>query len=140
MHAISESSDQVANIITVIEGIAFQTKILALNAAVEAARASEQGRGFAVVAGEVRTLAQRSASAAKEIKDLIGRSVEKVDSGTKLVDEAGATMSEMVQAVSRVTDIMGEISSASLEQRTGIEQVNQAVAEMDEVTQLLKSV
>ncbi|MGV7243769.1 methyl-accepting chemotaxis protein [Caballeronia sp. M23-90] len=135
MGEISSSSKQVAEIITVIEGIAFQTNILALNAAVEAARAGEQGRGFAVVAGEVRTLAQRSASAAKEIKDLISASVQRVNAGTQLVDEAGRTMSEVVQSVKRVTDLMGEISAASGEQHTGIEQVNQAVMQMDEVTQ-----
>jgi Methyl-accepting chemotaxis protein (MCP) signalling domain len=119
----------------VIEGIAFQTNILALNAAVEAARAGEQGRGFAVVAGEVRMLAQRSATAAKEIKDLIGESVNRVDAGSKLVEEAGSTINEIVHSVRRVTDIIGEISSASQEQRTGIEQVNQAVVQMDQVTQ-----
>ncbi|MGF7000518.1 methyl-accepting chemotaxis protein [Paraburkholderia sp. GAS32] len=135
MHGISGSSTKIAEIISVIEGIAFQTNILALNAAVEAARAGEQGRGFAVVAGEVRTLAQRSATAAKEIKDLISDSVNRVDTGSKLVDEAGSTISEIVQSVKRVTDIVGEISSASEEQRTGIEQVNQAVIQMDQVTQ-----
>ncbi|QIE25621.1 Methyl-accepting chemotaxis protein II (plasmid) [Caballeronia sp. SBC1] len=135
MSEISSSSEQVAQIITVIEGIAFQTNILALNAAVEAARAGEQGRGFAVVAGEVRTLAQRSASAAKEIKDLISASVQRVHAGSQLVDEAGRTMGEVVQSVKRVTDLMGEISAASGEQHTGIEQVNQAVMQMDEVTQ-----
>ncbi|MFK4446256.1 methyl-accepting chemotaxis protein [Caballeronia udeis] len=135
MSEISSSSEQVAQIITVIEGIAFQTNILALNAAVEAARAGEQGRGFAVVAGEVRTLAQRSASAAKEIKDLISASVQRVNAGSELVDEAGRTMGEVVQSVKRVTDLMGEISAASGEQHTGIEQVNQAVMQMDEVTQ-----
>ncbi len=135
MHGISDSSTRVAEIISVIEGIAFQTNILALNAAVEAARAGEQGRGFAVVAGEVRTLAQRSASAAKEIKDLIGESGNRVDEGSKLVEEAGSTISEIVQSVKRVTDIMNEISSASQEQSTGIEQVNQAVSQMDQVTQ-----
>jgi methyl-accepting chemotaxis protein len=135
MSEISSSSEQVAQIITVIEGIAFQTNILALNAAVEAARAGEQGRGFAVVAGEVRTLAQRSASAAKEIKDLISASVQRVKTGSQLVDEAGRTMGEVVQSVKRVTDLMGEISAASGEQHTGIEQVNQAVMQMDEVTQ-----
>jgi methyl-accepting chemotaxis protein len=135
MHGISDSSSKVGEIITVIEGIAFQTNILALNAAVEAARAGEQGRGFAVVAGEVRTLAQRSASAAKEIKALIGESVDRVQAGSKLVEEAGRTIDEVVQSVKRVTDIMGEISSASHEQRTGIEQVNQAVTQMDQVTQ-----
>ena len=135
MQDISASSSQVVNIISVIEGIAFQTNILALNAAVEAARAGEQGRGFAVVAGEVRTLAQRSANAAKEIKDLISASVQRVHSGSVLVDEAGRTMQEVVVAVKRVTDLMGEISAASAEQHTGIEQVNQAVMQMDEVTQ-----
>ncbi|WP_322101484.1 methyl-accepting chemotaxis protein [Paraburkholderia sp. J41] len=135
MRDISHSSEQVAQIISVIEGIAFQTNILALNAAVEAARAGEQGRGFAVVAGEVRTLAQRSASAAKEIKDLITVSVERVNNGTALVDDAGRTMSEIVQSVKRVADLMNEISAASGEQRTGIEQVNTAVTQMDEVTQ-----
>ncbi|CAB3792053.1 methyl-accepting chemotaxis protein [Pararobbsia alpina] len=135
MRGISDSSAKVGEIITVIEGIAFQTNILALNAAVEAARAGEQGRGFAVVAGEVRTLAQRSAAAAKEIKDLIGESVSRVDAGSKLVEEAGSTISEVVQSVKRVADIVGEISSASEEQRTGIEQVNQAVVQMDQVTQ-----
>jgi methyl-accepting chemotaxis protein len=135
MQGISDSSAKVAEIISVIEGIAFQTNILALNAAVEAARAGEQGRGFAVVASEVRTLAQRSAAAAKEIKALIGESVDRVDAGSKLVAEAGSTISEIVQSVKRVTDIMSEISSASEEQSTGIEQVNQAVGQMDQVTQ-----
>ena len=118
-----------------IDGIAFQTKILALNAAVEAARAGEQGRGFAVVATEVRNLAQRSAAAAKEIKTLIGDSVDKIDAGSNLVDEAGKTMGEIVTSVKQVTDIMGEIAAASHEQSAGIEQVNQAVTQMDEVTQ-----
>ncbi len=135
MQDIATSSNKVVDIIGVIEGIAFQTNILALNAAVEAARAGEQGRGFAVVAGEVRSLAQRSASAAKEIKELIGDSVDKVQSGSALVGRAGTTMDEIVQAVRRVTDIMGEISAASEEQSTGIEQVNRAVVQMDEVTQ-----
>ncbi|MBW9102320.1 methyl-accepting chemotaxis protein [Paraburkholderia phenoliruptrix] len=135
MHDISDSSAKVAEIIAVIEGIAFQTNILALNAAVEAARAGEEGRGFAVVASEVRGLAQRSASAAREIKELINQSVAKVEAGTLLVDNAGATMKEVVDSVKRVTDLMGEIASASVEQHTGIEQVNQAVMQMDEVTQ-----
>jgi methyl-accepting chemotaxis protein len=135
MHGISASSTKMAEIITVIEGIAFQTNILALNAAVEAARAGGQGRGFAVVAGEVRTLAQRSATAAREIKDLIGESANRVDAGSKLVEEAGSTIDEIVRSVKHVTDIVGEISSASEEQRTGIEQVNQAVIQMDQVTQ-----
>ncbi|MDE2389249.1 MAG: methyl-accepting chemotaxis protein, partial [Betaproteobacteria bacterium] len=135
MSSINESSKKIVDIISVIDGIAFQTNILALNAAVEAARAGEQGRGFAVVATEVRTLAQRSAAAAKEIKELISDSVVKVEDGTRLVDEAGATMDEIVNAVKRVTDIMSEISAASQEQSSGIEQVNQAVTQMDEVTQ-----
>ncbi len=135
MSSINESSNKIVDIISVIDGIAFQTNILALNAAVEAARAGEQGRGFAVVATEVRTLAQRSAAAAKEIKELIGDSVDKVRDGTELVDQAGKTMDEIVQSVKRVTDIMAEIASASSEQRTGIEQVNEAVTQMDEVTQ-----
>jgi methyl-accepting chemotaxis protein len=135
MASINASSRQIAEIIGVIDGIAFQTNILALNAAVEAARAGEQGRGFAVVAGEVRNLAQRSAAAAKEIKGLIGDSVAKVDDGARLVDEAGTTMEEIVTSVKRVTDIMAEISLASQEQSAGIEQVNQAIGQMDETTQ-----
>ena len=135
MSAIQTSSRKIAEIISVIDGIAFQTNILALNAAVEAARAGEQGRGFAVVASEVRTLAQRSASAAKEIKGLIDDSVGKVNDGSALVHKAGATMGEIVASVQRVTDIMAEISAASQEQSAGIEQVNQTVVQMDETTQ-----
>ncbi|BDT57654.1 methyl-accepting chemotaxis protein [Massilia varians] len=135
MASINASSKKIVDIIGVIDGIAFQTNILALNAAVEAARAGEQGRGFAVVASEVRTLAQRSAAAAKEIKLLIDDSVGKVDAGARLVDQAGATMDEIVASVRRVTDIMGEISSASLEQTSGIEQINMAISQMDQVTQ-----
>ncbi|WP_420429680.1 methyl-accepting chemotaxis protein [Algiphilus sp.] len=135
MSEINASSKKIADIIGVIDGIAFQTNILALNAAVEAARAGEQGRGFAVVAGEVRNLAQRSASAAKEIKQLISDSVEKISGGTELVNRAGSTMEEIVASVKRVTDIMAEISSASAEQSSGIEQVSQTVTQMDEVTQ-----
>jgi methyl-accepting chemotaxis protein-1 (serine sensor receptor) len=135
MGLIKESSRRIADIIGVIDGIAFQTNILALNAAVEAARAGEQGRGFAVVAGEVRSLAQRSADAAKEIKVLIGDSVEKVDDGGLLVDQAGATMRQVMTSVKQVSDIMAEIAAASEEQSAGIEQINLAMAQMDEVTQ-----
>ncbi|WP_051278824.1 methyl-accepting chemotaxis protein [Chitinilyticum aquatile] len=135
MQSISDSSRKIVEIISVIDSIAFQTNILALNAAVEAARAGEQGRGFAVVASEVRTLAQRSASAAREIKGLIGDSVEKVDGGARLVNQAGSTMQEIETSVKRVTDIMAEISAASIEQSAGIAQVNQAVCQMDETTQ-----
>jgi methyl-accepting chemotaxis protein len=135
MDAINSSARKIVDIISVIDGIAFQTNILALNAAVEAARAGEQGRGFAVVASEVRNLAQRSATAAKEIKSLIDDSLNKVDAGSMLVTQAGMTMSEVVDSIQRVTDIMGEITSASVEQSSGIEQVNQAIGHMDEVTQ-----
>lgn len=135
MASINDSSKRIADIISVIDGIAFQTNILALNAAVEAARAGEQGRGFAVVATEVRSLAQRSANAAKEIKTLINNSVESVDAGSKQVEQAGLTMREVLESVQRVTDIVAEITSASQEQSTGIEQVNQAIMQMDEVTQ-----
>ncbi|MDO8654703.1 MAG: methyl-accepting chemotaxis protein [Undibacterium sp.] len=135
MGSINASSRKIVDIIGVIDGIAFQTNILALNAAVEAARAGEQGRGFAVVATEVRNLAQRSAAAAKEIKSLIGDSVEKVDAGSKLVTVAGSTMEEIVGSVKRVTDIMAEIMAASHEQSIGIDQVNQAIGQMDQVTQ-----
>jgi len=135
MDSIKESSRKVVDIITVIDGIAFQTNILALNAAVEAARAGEQGRGFAVVASEVRSLAQRSAAAAKEIKALIGDSVDRVDAGSELVNQAGKTMQEIVSSVRRVADIMSEITAASNEQRSGIEEVNRAIVQMDEVTQ-----
>jgi methyl-accepting chemotaxis protein len=135
MGSINDSSRKIFDIISVIDGIAFQTNILALNAAVEAARAGEQGRGFAVVASEVRNLAQRSAGAAKEIKELIGNSVEQVDIGQKLVQQAGTTMNDVVASVRRVTDIMGEITSASSEQSIGIDQVNTAITQMDQVTQ-----
>ena len=135
MKGINESSRKIADIIGVIDGIAFQTNILALNAAVEAARAGDQGRGFAVVASEVRSLAGRSAEAAKEIKSLIGASVERVEHGTSLVDQAGLTMTEVVTAIRRVTDIMAEISTASSEQAAGVAQVGEAVTQMDEVTQ-----
>ena len=134
MASINDSSKRIVDIIGVIDGIAFQTNILALNAAVEAARAGEQGRGFAVVATEVRNLAQRSASAAREIKALIGSSVERVDAGARLVDEAGSTMNDIVASVRRVTDIMAEISRASAEQSAGIGQVNEAIGQMDEAT------
>jgi methyl-accepting chemotaxis protein len=135
MGSINDSANKIVDIIGVIDGIAFQTNILALNAAVEAARAGEQGRGFAVVASEVRNLAQRSAAAAKEIKTLIGDSVEKVERGSKLVGQAGVTMDEVVASVKRVTDIMGEIANASAEQSAGIEQVNHSIIEMDSMTQ-----
>jgi methyl-accepting chemotaxis protein len=135
MGDISASSKKIADIIGVIDGIAFQTNILALNAAVEAARAGEQGRGFAVVAGEVRNLAQRSAEAAKEIKTLIGTSVEKVDAGAKLVGDAGSTMDEIVSQVKRVADLINEISASTVEQTTGIGQISDAVVQLDEVTQ-----
>src|SRR3982750_2227870 len=135
MNEINASSKKIADIIGVIDGIAFQTNILALNAAVEAARAGEQGRGFAVVAGEVRNLAQRSAQAAKEIKGLIGASVEKVEGGTRLVADAGKTMQEIVGSVQRVTDIIGDITAAASEQSEGIGQVNGAVTQLDQMTQ-----
>ncbi|AYC35061.1 methyl-accepting chemotaxis protein [Pseudomonas cavernae] len=135
MSSINESARKISDIIGVIDGIAFQTNILALNAAVEAARAGEQGRGFAVVAGEVRTLAQRSAAAAKEIKTLISDSVSKVENGNTLVAQAGQTMSDIVVAIKRVTDIMAEIAAASSEQSRGIEEINGAVSQMDEMTQ-----
>jgi len=135
MGSIKESSRKIVDIIGVIDGIAFQTNILALNAAVEAARAGEQGRGFAVVAAEVRNLAQRSAGAAKEIKALIGDSVEKVDTGSRLVDEAGQTMEQIVTSVKHVADIMSEITAASQEQSAGIGEINQAITQMDEMTQ-----
>jgi methyl-accepting chemotaxis protein len=135
MEDINEASDKIVNIISVIDSIAFQTNILALNAAVEAARAGEQGRGFAVVAVEVRNLAQRASAAAGEIKSLIGASVEKIEDGTKLVAQAGLTMEEIVNSIRGVTAIMSEISAASVEQTSGIEQVNQAITQMDDVTQ-----
>ncbi|MCO5356198.1 methyl-accepting chemotaxis protein [Acidovorax kalamii] len=135
MKDINESSRQIADIVGVIDSIAFQTNILALNAAVEAARAGEQGRGFAVVATEVRVLASRSAEASREIKSLIGTSVERVEAGTALVDRAGQTMSEVVASIRRVTDIMGEISAASTEQSQGVDQINEAVTQMDQATQ-----
>jgi methyl-accepting chemotaxis protein len=135
MGAINDSAKKIEDIISVIDGIAFQTNILALNAAVEAARAGEQGRGFAVVAGEVRNLAQRSASAAKEIKELIADSVNKTSEGTRQVESAGNTMQEIVTSVQRVTDIISEISAASQEQSSGINQVNDAVTSMDDMTQ-----
>ena len=135
MDEINTSSKKINDIIGVIDGIAFQTNILALNAAVEAARAGEQGRGFAVVASEVRSLAQRSAEAAKEIKTLIGASVERVETGSRLVQEAGSSMSEIVAGVQRVTDIIGEISAAASEQSDGIGNVNQSVVQLDQMTQ-----
>ena len=135
MKGINDSSRKIADIISVIDGIAFQTNILALNAAVEAARAGEQGRGFAVVASEVRSLAGRSADAAKEIKTLISDSVDRVEKGTSLVDQAGVTMTEVVSSIKRVTDLMGEISAASTEQSQGVAQVGEAVTQMDQVTQ-----
>jgi methyl-accepting chemotaxis protein len=135
MEDINASSKKISDIIGVIDGIAFQTNILALNAAVEAARAGEQGRGFAVVASEVRSLASRSAAAAKEIKGLIGASVEKVEGGTRLVTDAGKTMDEIVSSVKRVSDIIGEITSASGEQSQGISEINGAVAQLDQMTQ-----
>jgi aerotaxis receptor len=134
MHGISDSSRKIADIVSIIEGIAFQTNILALNAAVEAARAGESGKGFAVVAGEVRSLAQKSAQAAKEIKGLIEDSVDRVSEGSAQAEQAGATMEEIVAAVHRVTDIIGEISQASQEQSSGIEQVDSAVSQMDVMT------
>jgi methyl-accepting chemotaxis protein len=135
MRGINEASRKISDIISVIDGIAFQTNILALNAAVEAARAGEQGRGFAVVASEVRLLAGRSAEAAREIKTLIQTSVTRIDQGNTLVDLAGSTMQEVVQSIQRVTDIMGEISAASLEQSHGVTQIGEAVTQMDQVTQ-----
>jgi methyl-accepting chemotaxis protein len=135
MDEITASSRKIADIIGVIDGIAFQTNILALNAAVEAARAGEQGRGFAVVASEVRLLAQRSADAAREIKSLIGTSVDRVEAGSALVDRAGRTMGEIVGSIQRVTDIIGEISAASVEQASGVAQVGEAITQMDHATQ-----
>jgi methyl-accepting chemotaxis protein len=135
MKGINDSSKKISDIISVIDGIAFQTNILALNAAVEAARAGDQGRGFAVVASEVRSLAGRSAEAAKEIKRLINASVERVELGTTQVDQAGNTMDEVVRGIKRVTDLMGEISAASNEQSAGVSQVGEAVMQMDQVTQ-----
>jgi methyl-accepting chemotaxis protein len=135
MKGINEASHKIAAIISVIDGIAFQTNILALNAAVEAARAGEQGRGFAVVASEVRSLASRSADAAKEIKTLINASVERVEQGTSLVDQAGTTMADVVSSIRRVADLMGEISAANAEQSAGVNQVGEAVIQMDQVTQ-----
>lgn len=135
MRGINESSRKIADIIGTIDGIAFQTNILALNAAVEAARAGEQGRGFAVVAGEVRNLAQRSAEAAREIKALIGTSVDRVEQGSLMVDKAGTTMQEIMNSIRRVTAIINEISTASTEQAQGVQQVGQSVAEMDRATQ-----
>ena len=135
MSGINESATKIADIIGVIDGIAFQTNILALNAAVEAARAGEQGRGFAVVASEVRTLAQRSANAAKDIKELISDSVSKIESGNALVNQSGETMNNIVDSIKRVNDIMSEIASASAEQASGIDEINRAIVQMDEMTQ-----